>query len=339
MMVLDPLAGSIEHRHFSEFPSLLLPGDLLVLNDTRVIPARLMAAPKPGMQRPIELLLTRRLAPHLWECMAKPAKRLKKGDRLTISEQLGATVVDKREGGIVVATFTTAGDGEDAFWSALEDAGRMPLPPYIRRIGDFSHVQDRISYQTVYASRPGAVAAPTAGLHFTEEILGEIEQRGIGITRITLHVGIGTFRPVQVDDVSEHVMEEEWFEISSEAAESINAAIAANRRVVAVGTTAVRTLESAADTAGFVRAGEAATRLFITPGYRFRIVGALLTNFHLPESTLIMLVSAFAGRELVLEAYAEAIEHEYAFYSYGDCMFVERRPLACGVEPARLHES
>ncbi len=325
MMLVDSGDGSIAHQHIADLPRHLVPGDVLVLNDTRVIPARLFAAPRPGMTRPIEILLAKRLAPHRWECLAKPAKRLRPGDHLQISEQLQATIIEKSEGGIVVVAFSTESASEDAFWQALEAAGRMPLPPYIHRQSASDAIEDRVAYQTVYADRPGAVAAPTAGLHFTREILDEIEQRGVEIVRVTLHVGIGTFRPVQVDDVRDHVMDEEWYEVSPPAAGTINRALDDNRRVVAVGTTAVRTLESATGHDGRLQPGEGRTRLFITPGYRFRAVGALLTNFHLPESTLLMLVSAFAGRDLVLRAYAEAIAESYAFYSYGDCMFLPRR--------------
>ena len=325
MMVIDPVEGTIGHDTIGSLPDRLGAGDVLVLNDTRVIPARLVAAPKPGMQRPIELLLTRRLSLETWECLAKPARRLREGDLLEISDELSARIIEKRDGGTVVATLITGGTDEASFWGAIERAGRMPLPPYIHRESDAASEEDRIAYQTVYADRPGAIAAPTAGLHFTPRLLEEIENRGVEIVRITLHVGIGTFRPVQVDDVREHVMDEEWYEVSEQAAATVNRAIDDGRRIVAVGTTAVRTLESAADERGHLTAGEGRTRLFITPGYRFRIVEALLTNFHLPESTLIMLVAAFAGRELVLEAYRQAVAEGYFFYSYGDCMFLTRR--------------
>jgi S-adenosylmethionine:tRNA ribosyltransferase-isomerase len=324
MMIIDPPNGSIEHGTIADLPDYLQRGDVLVLNDTRVIPARLIAAPRPGMQRPIELLLTKRLRPHTWECLAKPAKRLRIGDVLEISADLSARIVEKQEGGTVVANFVTATEGEDSFWSAIEGAGRMPLPPYIQRDAGSDPAHDRDAYQTVYADRPGAIAAPTAGLHFTRELLEEIESRGVEIVRVTLHVGIGTFRPVQADDVTDHVMDEEWYEVSTRAASLVNSAIEEGRRVVAVGTTAVRTLESAAAGDRRLNPGEGRTRLFITPGYRFRIVGALLTNFHLPESTLIMLVSAFAGRDLVMSSYSEAIDHGYYFYSYGDCMLITR---------------
>jgi S-adenosylmethionine:tRNA ribosyltransferase-isomerase len=325
MMVIDPPTGSIRHHAFTELPAFLERGDLLVLNDTRVIPARLIAAPKQGMSRSIELLLTRRLAPLRWECLVKPAKRVREGDRLLITENLSAQILDRREGGIVVAEFDSGGESrsETDFWDEIERSGRMPLPPYIRRPAEGAD-EDRESYQTVYASERGAIAAPTAGLHFTPSILERIEQLGVTVVRVTLHVGIGTFRPVQVDDVEDHRMDTEIYRITEKAASLLNEATASGRRIVAVGTTAVRTLESAADAAGRIRPGEGETDLFITPGYRFRVVRALLTNFHLPESTLIMLVSAFAGRELVLRAYREAIERNYLFYSYGDCMLIER---------------
>lgn len=322
MMVIDPGDGAVEHRHIGDLVDSLRSGDVLVLNDTRVIPARLVAPPKQGMQRSIELLLTKRLKPLIWECLAKPAKRLRAGDVLEFSPTLSAQITEKLEGGRVVARFMTGDEGEDSFWRGLEETGQMPLPPYIQR--EAAQEQDRISYQTVYADRPGAVAAPTAGLHFTNEILDDIKRRGVEIVHVTLHVGIGTFRPVQVDDVREHVMDEEWYEIKPDTAAVINRALDQSRRVVAVGTTAVRTLESAATEQGRLRAGESRTSLFITPGYSFRIVGALLTNFHLPESTLIMLVSAFAGRNLVLRVYDEAVQKGYYFYSYGDCMFLTR---------------
>jgi S-adenosylmethionine:tRNA ribosyltransferase-isomerase len=325
MMVIDPPTGSIRHHVFPELPDFLERGDLLVINDTRVIPARLIAAPKDGMTRSIELLLTRRLAPLRWECLVKPAKRVRAGDRLMITENLSALVLDRREGGIAVAEFGSGGENrsEADFWNEVEQSGRMPLPPYIRRSteGDDG---DRESYQTVYAAERGAIAAPTAGLHFTPEILTEIERMGVTIVRITLHVGVGTFRPVQVEHVEDHRMDTEIYRITESAALLLNEAVASGRRIVAVGTTAVRTLESAVDDRGRLRPGEGETDLFITPGYRFRVVRALLTNFHLPESTLIMLVSAFAGRELVLRAYREAIDHDYLFYSYGDCMLIER---------------
>jgi S-adenosylmethionine:tRNA ribosyltransferase-isomerase len=320
MMVVR--GGGIEHRSFPEFPSLLHADDVLVLNDTRVFPARLMARPTGNMQRPIELLLVKRLqsgqgSPPQWNALARPARRVKAGTLLQFSEDLAAEVIGKGNDGLVTLRFDAR---EEEFWAEVERIGAPPLPPYIRR--EEAREEDRERYQTVFARSRGAVAAPTAGLHFTEAILREIEQRGIDIVRITLHVGIGTFRPVKVDDIREHRMDSEWYSVSGEAAERLNRA----KSIVAVGTTSVRTLESAIRAGGgrFV-AGEGETDLFITPGFEFRAVDRLLTNFHLPESTLLMLVSAFAGMETIRAAYREAIAERYLFYSYGDCMLLERR--------------
>lgn len=315
----------IEHDSFANFPERLTPGDVLVINDTRVIPARLFARPKPGMTRPIEILLTRRIAqtgvsaPEAWEAWCKPAKRVKAGDDLVFSDALRARVLEKSEGTIVLAF-----EGDIDFDAEIERIGIPPLPPYIAR--DTPHEGDREAYQTVYAAERGAIAAPTAGLHFTREILDRIAARGIDIVRITLHVGIGTFRPVKVDDIAEHVMDSESYEISADAASRLNRALDEHRPIVAVGTTSVRTLESAvrAGEGRFV-AGRAETSIFITPGFTFRVVDRLLTNFHLPESTLLMLVSAFAGMETIRRAYSEAIVQRYFFYSYGDCMFLNER--------------
>jgi S-adenosylmethionine:tRNA ribosyltransferase-isomerase len=324
MMVVSPQEHDeprIDHLSFADFPERLSRGDVLVINDTRVIPARLFAKPKAGMSRPIEILLTRRLteAPDVWEAWCKPAKRVKVGDELTFSDTLRARVLAKKEG-----TVTLAFESDNEVDAEIERIGIPPLPPYIAR--ETPRDEDRNAYQTVYAAERGAIAAPTAGLHFTPEILERIAARGIEIVRITLHVGIGTFKPVKVDDIAEHVMDEERYEISSDAASSLNRALDDHRVIVAVGTTSVRTLESAilAGDGRFV-AGRAATSIFITPGFAFRAVDKLLTNFHLPESTLLMLVSAFAGIETIRCAYAEAIGQRYFFYSYGDCMFLNGR--------------
>ncbi|MEA2161977.1 MAG: S-adenosylmethionine:tRNA ribosyltransferase-isomerase [Thermoanaerobaculia bacterium] len=322
MMVVSPRDGAepgIEHESFANFPERLSPGDVLVINDTRVIPARLFARPKAGMSRPIEILLTRRLEANNWEAWCKPAKRVKAADDLTFSDTLHARVLAKNEG-----TVTIAFDSPNDVDSEIEQTGIPPLPPYIAR--ETPRDEDRNAYQTVYAAERGAIAAPTAGLHFTPEILERIAARGIEIVRITLHVGIGTFKPVKVDDIAQHVMDEERYEISRDAASRLNAALDDHRTIVAVGTTSVRTLESAirAGDGRFV-AGRAATSIFITPGFPFRAVDKLLTNFHLPESTLLMLVSAFAGIETIRRAYAEAVSHRYFFYSYGDCMFLNGR--------------
>jgi S-adenosylmethionine:tRNA ribosyltransferase-isomerase len=313
MMVVTPHA--IEHRTFDAFPSLLDPSDVLVLNDTRVIPARLFAQPKGEMTRRIELLLTRQLDAHTWEAWCRPAKRVRIGDTLTLSPSLLAHILGKDEG-----TVTLRFEGDLA---EIDRIGVMPLPPYIAR--DEARESDRESYQTVYAAERGAIAAPTAGLHFTTAILDEIAARGVEIVRVTLHVGIGTFKPVKVDDIADHKMDVERYELSESAAQSLNRALDEKRRIVAVGTTSVRTLESAirAGNGRFV-AGRDETSIFITPGFDFRAVDKLLTNFHLPESTLLMLVSAFAGIEPIRAAYAAAIEEKYFFYSYGDCMFLSK---------------
>lgn len=306
MMVVTP-PDAIAHDTFANFPRLLAPGDVLVLNDTRVIPARLFGR-REGMTRAVEVLLTRPLADRVWEAWAKPAKRLRAGDALTFSDTLRARVNMRHEGTVVLQF---EGDLNE-----IDRVGVMPLPPYIAR--DEPRQSDRESYQTVYANERGAIAAPTAGLHFTRAMLDEIAKTN-EIVRVTLHVGIGTFEPVKVDDVAQHVMHSERYEIGEEAAKTLNAATS----IVAVGTTTVRTLESAWDN-GF-KAGKGETNIFITPGYEFRAVDKLLTNFHLPESTLIMLVSAFAGVETIRRAYAEAIRERYLFYSYGDCMFITAR--------------
>jgi S-adenosylmethionine:tRNA ribosyltransferase-isomerase len=318
MLVLTPPAR-IDHDSFANFPLHLEPGDVLVINDTRVIPARLYAQPKGAMKNPIEFLLTREREPNVWETWCRPAKRVKPGDIVTFSDALRAEVVEKGEG-VVVIRFE--GDVRE-----LERLGIPPLPPYIVR--EQPRESDRESYQTVYAAERGAIAAPTAGLHFTEQILDEIAARGVEIVRITLHVGIGTFKPVKVERIEEHRMDSERYEIGEDAASRLNRALDEKRAIVAVGTTSVRTLESAirAGNGKFV-AGRAETAIFITPGFEFQAVHKLLTNFHLPESTLLMLVSAFAGIDAIRSAYAEAIANGYLFYSYGDCMFITRRQPA-----------
>jgi len=306
MMVVTP-PDKIVHDNFIHFPERLAPNDTLVINDTRVIPARLFAEPKGAMRRPIEVLLVRQRDPMTWEAWCKPARRVRAGDMLRFSDRLSARVLEKSEGTIVIRL-----EGDVA---EIDRIGVMPLPPYIARP---SNERDRETYQTIYADEPGAIAAPTAGLHFTKEILDRIANRGIEVVRITLHVGIGTFEPVKADDLGKHVMHSEHYEISEEAATKLNAA----KSIVAVGTTTVRALESAAPR---FEAGRRETNIFITPGYKFKAVDKLLTNFHLPESTLLMLVSAFAGIETIRRAYAEAIREKYRFYSYGDCMFITNK--------------
>jgi S-adenosylmethionine:tRNA ribosyltransferase-isomerase len=313
MMVVTP--SGIEHDSFANFPARLGERDVLVINDTRVIPARLFARPKGAMKNPIEFLLTRERDPVTWETWCRPAKRVKPGDVVEFSDALSARVLEKEEGTVVIRFI---GDMHE-----IERLGIPPLPPYIAR--EHPRESDRESYQTVYAAARGAIAAPTAGLHFTQEILDDIARRGIDIVRVTLHVGIGTFKPVKVDRIDEHRMDSERYDITADAADRLNAALAEKRKIVAVGTTTVRTLESAirAGSGQFI-AGHGETSIFITPGFEFRAVDRLLTNFHLPESTLLMLVSAFAGMETIRNAYAEAIRERYLFYSYGDCMLLTR---------------
>ena len=319
LLVLDA-EGPDRHRRVRDLSALLRPGDLLVVNDTRVIPARLFARRRPGGGR-VELLLVEKVGPRTWDVLARPGRKARPGTVLDLAPGLAAEMIarpDDPEPG------PGGGDGRrrarfsEPVEPWLDRLGHVPLPPYIRRADEAA---DRETYQTVYARSPGAIAAPTAGLHLTEELLAELAGRGIETAAVTLHVGIGTFRPVTADLVHEHRMERERYEIPEETAGRIAATRAAGGRIVAVGTTVVRTLEGAA--AAGARAG--ATDLFIVPGFRFRVVDVLLTNFHLPRSTLLMLVSAFAGRERVLAAYREAIREGYRFYSYGDAMLVERR--------------
>ncbi|RMH18559.1 MAG: tRNA preQ1(34) S-adenosylmethionine ribosyltransferase-isomerase QueA [Acidobacteria bacterium] len=322
LLVLDA-EGEERHRRISDLPDLLEPGDLLVVNDTRVIPARLLGRRLPGGGR-VELLLVAaaRGAPFTWEVLMKPARRLSEGTRLVFGEGAGRAPLEA-----VVAERDAGGRGRVRFADdplpRLDELGHVPLPPYVKRPDDPS---DRHDYQTIFARRPGAVAAPTAGLHFTPELLHRLETRGIERTALTLHVGIGTFQPVTAERVEQHRMGSERYEISAAAAEAIARTRRRGGRVVAVGTTVVRTLETAARDDGTVAAGSGVTELFIYPGFRFRVVDWLLTNFHLPRSTLLMLVSAFAGRRRLLAAYREAIERGYRFYSYGDAMLASRRP-------------
>jgi S-adenosylmethionine:tRNA ribosyltransferase-isomerase len=316
LLVLDR-TGPERCSRVSDLPRLLTPGDLLVLNDTRVIPARLYGRSAGGGK--MEILLIEPVGGREWDALVKPGRRARPGARIEITEGLAAEVVDKREDGPAHRYRLRFSEPIEPH---LDRLGHIPLPPYIHRPDT---AEDRERYQTVYALRPGAVAAPTAGLHFTEGLLREIEGTGVEIARVTLHVGIGTFKPVDAERIEEHRMERERYEIGEEAAGAVRRAREAGRRIVAVGTTVVRTLEGAAVAGGGeVRAGSGATDLFITPGFRFQVVDALLTNFHLPRSTLLMLVSALAGRERVMAAYEEAIREGYRFYSYGDAMLAER---------------
>ena len=312
LLVMDRKTGEIEHRTFRDITEYLRPGDTLVLNDTKVIPARLLGV-KEGTGANAEILLLKRLSEKQWETLVKPGKKLRPGARVTFGDgSLRAVILDVLEGGNRLVEF----EYEGIFEEVLDRLGEMPLPPYITH-----KLQDKNRYQTVYARYEGSAAAPTAGLHFTEELLDEIRSKGVRTAFVTLHVGLGTFRPVKVDDVTSHHMHTEWYNVSEEAAELINRTHSEGHRVICVGTTACRTVESAADDDGIVKAGADDTSIFIYPGYRFRVMDALITNFHLPESTLVMLVSAFAGRENVLSAYKEAIEEKYRFFSFGDACF------------------
>lgn len=313
LLVLDA-EGRDRHRHVGDLPDLLAPEDLLVINDTRVLPARLFGRRRPGGGK-VELLLAERLDERTWDALAKPGRKARPGTVLDLAPGLTAEVVAKERDGRHRVRFSEPVEP----W--LEEIGHVPLPPYIRRADT---VRDRTRYQTVYAEKPGAIAAPTAGLHFTEELLEAIRNRGVEIAPVTLHVGLGTFKPVTAELVHEHVMDREHYEIPEATARALEAVRERGGRVVAVGTTVVRTLEGAAREDGTVPPGPGSTDLFIYPGFHFRVVDALVTNFHLPRSTLLMLVSAFAGRERVLAAYREAIEAGYRFYSYGDAMFIER---------------
>lgn len=332
MLQLFRVNGEFQDRHFREFPDLLRQDDLVVFNNTRVLPARLYGrrsgsrAQPLGVQNPasreflkgrVEVLLTKQLSEVDWECLVHPGKKVGVGEWLFFGEnrELAAEVVARSTFGERRIRFTPVPD----FWSRLERLGHIPLPPYISRE---DRPADRDRYQTVYAREPGSVAAPTAGLHFTPEILARLNERGIETAEITLHVGLGTFQPLRVDRVEEHRLHSERYEIASEAAARINRALEEKRRVVAIGTTTVRTLEFSARATGRVQLGSGEADLFIYPGFQFRVVGALLTNFHLPKSTLLMLVSAFGGREHVLQAYEHAVAEKYRFFSYGDCMLV-----------------
>ncbi len=324
LMHLDKVTGLVSHHRFYDLPELLNPRDLLVINDTRVIPARLKGTKATGGK--VEVLILDYLegikeleAGGFFQCrcLVKASKRPTPGTMLFLGPEIKARV-EKLEDQMVVLKFFCNHD----FNTALKAAGEMPLPPYIRRSGT-GMAEDRDAYQTVYASREGAVAAPTAGLHFTEPLMARLEEKGIEFAKITLHVGYGTFVPVRVEDIREHVIHSEVFSVSEDAADKINLARKEKRRIVAVGTTSVRTLEFLADDSGKINSGSGMCDLYIYPGYRFKIVDAMITNFHLPESTLIMLVSAFAGRENVLNAYRLAVASQYRFFSYGDAMLIQ----------------
>lgn len=314
LLVLDRESGEVEHHIFKEITGYLQLGDCLVLNNTKVIPARLLGK-KADTGAAVEVLLLKRHENDVWETLVKPGKKCKPGARLNFGEGLlQAEVLDTVEEGNRLIRF----EYEGIFEEILDKLGEMPLPPYITH-----KLQDKNRYQTVYAKYEGSAAAPTAGLHFTPELLAEIEAKGVSIAYVTLHVGLGTFRPVKVDNILEHHMHSEYYQVSQEAADKINTAKKNGGRVICVGTTSCRTVESAADENGLVQEGCDNTEIFIYPGYKFKVLDALITNFHLPESTLVMLVSALAGRENVLHAYEEAIREKYRFFSFGDAMFIK----------------
>lgn len=313
LLVLDRSTGEVEHRKFRDILEYLNPGDCLVINDTKVIPARLIGS-KEGTDAKIEVLLLKRKENDIWETLVKPGKKAKPGTVIRFGDGiLKGTVVDVVEEGNRLIQFSYEG----IFEEILEQLGQMPLPPYITH-----QLKDKNRYQTVYAKHEGSAAAPTAGLHFTKELLQEIKDRGVKIAHVTLHVGLGTFRPVKVENVLDHHMHSEFYVVEESEAEKINSTKREGGRVICVGTTSCRTIESASDENGVLKAGSGWTDIFIYPGYQFKILDCLITNFHLPESTLVMLVSALAGREHVLAAYEEAVKERYRFFSFGDAMFI-----------------
>ncbi len=313
LLVMDRNTGEVTHGTFRDILRYLHPGDALILNDTKVIPARLLGE-REGTGASIEILLLKRMEKDVWECLVRPGKKLRPGARAVFGDgSLKAEILEVVEGGNRLVRF----EFEGIFEEVLDRLGEMPLPPYITH-----KLKDRGRYQTVYARYEGSAAAPTAGLHFTPELLDEVRALGVQTGFVTLHVGLGTFRPVKVDDVEQHTMHTEWYNVPEETADLINRTHQAGGRVICVGTTSCRTVESAADENGIVHAGSDDTSIFIYPGYHFKTMDGLITNFHLPESTLIMLVSAFAGREHVLKAYEEAVRERYRFFSFGDAMFI-----------------
>lgn len=315
LMVLDSTNKTIDHRVFTDICDYLRPGDCLVRNNTRVIPARLLGV-KPDTGAHVEVFLLKRRAGDVWEALVRPGKKLRTGAVVVFGEDgspLRCEITEVLPDGNRLVKFSYEG----IFEEVLDRLGETPLPPYIKH-----KLKDRDRYQTVYARYDGSAAAPTAGLHFTEELLNKVRDLGVTIADVTLHVGLGTFRPVKVDDVTDHKMHSEWYRILPEEAEKINAARQNGGRVICVGTTSCRTIESAADENGILHPGEGETDIFIYPGYRFRILDALITNFHLPESTLLMLVSALAGKDFIMDAYRQAVEERYRFFSFGDAMFI-----------------
>lgn len=314
LMVLDKKTGSVEHKIFRDIIDYLNPGDCLVVNNTKVIPARLLGV-KEDTGAHIEVLLLKRKADNVWETLVKPGKKARPGTRIDFGDGLlKAEVIDVVDEGNRLIRFEFDG----IFEEILDQLGQMPLPPYITH-----QLKDKNRYQTVYAKHEGSAAAPTAGLHFTPELLEQIRAKGVKLAHVTLHVGLGTFRPVKVDDVTRHHMHSEFYMVEEDQAKLINDTKAAGGRVICVGTTSCRTLESATDENGILKAGSGWTEIFIYPGYHFKIMDALITNFHLPESTLLMLVSAFADKETIMKAYEKAVRERYRFFSFGDAMFIK----------------
>ncbi len=313
LMVLDKVNGDVTHRHFYDIKDYLRKGDCLVINNTKVIPARLIGE-REGTGAKVEILLLKRKSDNVWETLVKPGKKARVGSRIVFGDGiLIGEIIDIVEEGNRLVQFEYQG----IFEEILDQLGQMPLPPYITH-----QLEDKNRYQTVYAKYEGSAAAPTAGLHFTEELLQELREMGVNIAEVTLHVGLGTFRPVKVENVLEHHMHSEFYQITEEAAELINRTKEEGGRVISVGTTSTRTLEAAADEDGTLSAKSGWTEIFIYPGYKFKVIDGLITNFHLPESTLLMLVSALAGRENVLHAYQIAVEEKYRFFSFGDAMLI-----------------
>lgn len=313
LLVLNKENSQIEHKHFYDIIDYLNPGDLLVCNDSRVLPARIFGI-KENTGARVEFLLLKQVGTNRWETLCKPGKKAREGTKFTFGEGiLRATVVQVKDDGNRVVDF----ECEDNFFATLDKIGQMPLPPYITE-----ELKDKERYQTVYSHELGSAAAPTAGLHFTKELMEKIKSKGVGIAYVTLHVGLGTFRPVKVDDVTKHKMHSEHYEISEESASLINEAKKNGKRVIAVGTTSCRTLESVATLYGEIKPCDGFTDIFIYPGYKFKVLDGLITNFHLPESTLIMLVSAFAGYDNIMNTYKTAVNEKYRFFSFGDAMFI-----------------
>ncbi len=314
LLVMDKKTGELEHKHFIDLCDDLKKGDVMVLNDTKVIPARLIGE-KESTHATIELLLLKEKEQDTWECLSRPFKRLQIGTKINFGNHLlTAEVIEKKEEGIVIVKF----DYQGIFLEILDKLGNMPLPPYIHE-----KLEDKDRYQTIYAKNIGSAAAPTAGLHFTKELLEKCKEKGIIIVNVTLHVGLGTFRPVEVEDITKHIMHSEFYQMNEETAAILNQAKKENRRIIAVGTTSTRTLETIIHQYGEFKSCEGYTNIFIYPGFEFQAIDGLITNFHLPKSTLLMLVSALSKKEYILKAYEEAIKKEYRFFSFGDAMFIK----------------